>query len=60
MPKPVTVTYRVFENGDAFAEGAASYYADKMAEFGNSIDLAKNVNVAFSGGTTPKAIFDLL
>ena len=26
----------------------------------NSIDVAKNVNVAFSGGTTPKAIFDLL
>ena len=60
MPKSVTVTYRVFENGDAFAEGAAAYYANKIAEFANSIDIANNVNVAFSGGTTPKAIFDLL
>jgi 6-phosphogluconolactonase len=53
VPKPVTVTYRVFENGDAFAAGAAAYYA-------KTIDIAKNVNVAFSGGTTPKAIFELL
>jgi len=60
VPKPVTVTYRVFENGDGFAEGAAAYYANKMAEFAKSIDIANNVNVAFSGGTTPKAIFDLL
>jgi 6-phosphogluconolactonase len=56
----VTVTYRVFENGDGFAEGAAAYYANKIAEFAKSIDVANNVNVAFSGGTTPKAIFDLL
>jgi hypothetical protein len=25
VPKAITVTYRVFENGDAFAEGAAAY-----------------------------------
>jgi 6-phosphogluconolactonase len=60
VPKPVTVTYRVFENGAAFAEGATAYYANKMAEFAKAIDIANNVNVAFSGGTTPKAIFDLL
>ena len=60
MPKPLTVSYRVFENGDAFAEGAAAYYAGKIAEFAKAIDIARNVNVAFSGGTTPKAVFDLL
>ena len=60
MPKPLTVSYRVFESGDAFAEGAAAYYAAKIAEFAKAIDIAHNVNVAFSGGTTPKAVFDLL
>jgi 6-phosphogluconolactonase len=60
VPKPMTVTYHVFENGAAFAEGAAAYYAGKIAEFAKSIDIAYNVNVAFSGGTTPKAVFDLL
>ena len=60
MPKPVTVTYRVFENGDGFVEGAAAYYANKIAEFAKSIDIANNVNVAFSGGTTPKTMFGQL
>ena len=60
MPKPITVTYHVFDNGAAFAEGTAAYYANKIADFAKSIDVANNVNVAFSGGTTPKAIFELL
>ena len=60
MPKPITVTYQVFENGDGFAEGAAAYYANKLAGFAKQIDVAHNVNVAFSGGTTPKAVFELL
>ena len=60
MPRPITVTYHVFDNGAAFAEGAAAYYANKIADFAKSIDVANNVNVAFSGGTTPKAIFELL
>ena len=57
MPKSITVTYRVFAAGDAFAEGAAAYYAEKLAAAGND---AAWVRVAFSGGTTPKQIFELL
>lgn len=60
MPKTIAVTYRVFENGDGFVEGAAAYYANKLAELAKTIDIAQNINIAFSGGTTPKAIFDLL
>lgn len=60
MPKPITVTYRVFDDGDAFAEGAAAYYAKKLAEFAKKVDVTKNINVAFSGGTTPKAVFELM
>jgi 6-phosphogluconolactonase len=60
VPNPVTVTYHVFENGAGFAEGAAAYYANKLAEVAKKIDIAQTINIAFSGGTTPKAIFDLL
>lgn len=60
MPKPIRVEYHVFDNGDAFTEGATDYYANRLAEFGATVPLAQHVNVAFSGGTTPKAIFELL
>lgn len=57
MPRPVTVTYHVFAAGDAFAEGAASYYANRLAAAGVN---AAWVRVAFSGGSTPKQLFTLL
>ncbi len=57
MARSVTVTYRIFAAGDAFNEGAAEYYANKLAEAGASAPL---VRVAFSGGTTPKQVFALL
>jgi 6-phosphogluconolactonase len=60
VPKPLTVEYRVFDNGAAFNEGAAAYYANKLAEFGVKVPISQRINIAFSGGTTPKAIFELL
>ncbi|MCU1312909.1 MAG: hypothetical protein JWM54_666, partial [Acidobacteriaceae bacterium] len=39
MPKPLTVEYRVFDNGAAFNEGAAAYYANKLAEFGVKVPI---------------------
>lgn len=60
MPKPITVHYQVFDNGEGFTAGAANYYANKLAELGATVPIAQRINIAFSGGTTPKAIFDLL
>ena len=56
MAQTITVTYHVFPS-ETFAENAAQYYATKMAEAGRKRSI---VRVAFSGGTTPKAIFELL
>ncbi len=57
MARAVTVTYHVFAAGDAFVEGAASYYASQLAAAGAS---SAWVRVAFSGGTTPRQVFELL
>ena len=57
MPRTVTVTYRVFPAGDAFTEGAAAYYANQLAAAAPD---GSWLRVAFSGGTTPKQVFELL
>jgi 6-phosphogluconolactonase len=56
MAKATRVTYYVFPS-DAFAERAAAYYAGQLAEAGRRRSM---VRAAFSGGSTPKAIFALL
>jgi 6-phosphogluconolactonase len=56
MAQTIAVTYHVFPS-DTFAENAAQYYATKMAEAGRQRSI---VRVAFSGGTTPKQVFELL
>jgi 6-phosphogluconolactonase len=57
LARPVTVTYRIFPAGEAFAEAAASYYANRMAAFAAGCAW---VRVAFSGGSTPKQVFAML
>ncbi len=57
MARTVVVTYYVFEPGESFAAGAAQYYADRLAEAGRE---QSHVRAAFSGGHTPKPVFELL
>ena len=57
MPRPVSVSYRVWTTSDALAAGAAEYFASAVSV---SVEARGVARVAISGGTTPKAMFMLL
>src|SRR5882757_5244479 len=57
MPRPVAITYRVSPDPAAVALAAANYFADAVIRSVSARGLAR---VAISGGSTPKAMFELL
>jgi 6-phosphogluconolactonase len=57
MPRPVTITYRVSPTAAAVAEAAAHFFTTAATKAAASRGMAR---VAISGGSTPKAMFDLL
>lgn len=57
MPRPVTVTYRVFPTPAATAQAAAQLFLDAVVRAAAARGVAR---IAISGGTTPKAMFALL
>ena len=57
MPQPVTVTYSVWPDSKAVAFAAAQLFADAVEQAVRSRGVAR---VAISGGSTPKAMFQLL
>jgi len=57
MPRPVTVTYRVFPTPAATAKAAAQLFLDAVVGAAAARGVAR---IAISGGTTPKAMFALL
>jgi 6-phosphogluconolactonase len=57
MPRPVTVTYEVFSTPDAMALAAAHLFASRVERAVATRGVAR---IAISGGSTPKAIFQLL
>jgi 6-phosphogluconolactonase len=57
VPRPVSVTYRVWPTAEALAAAAAEYFASAVAAAVEERGVAR---VAISGGTTPKAMFALL
>jgi len=57
MPRPVTLTYRVYPDPAAMAHAAAQLFTDVAAAAAQARGLAR---IAISGGTTPKAMFELL
>jgi 6-phosphogluconolactonase len=57
MPRAVTLTYRIYPTPDAVAHAAAQFFAGTAITAVQARGLAR---VAISGGTTPKAMFELL
>ena len=57
MPRPVSVTYRVWPTGAEVAAAAAELFASAAADAVQARGVAR---IAISGGTTPKAMFALL
>jgi 6-phosphogluconolactonase len=57
MPRPVTITYRVSPTPAAVAKAAAQLFTSAAVQAVASRGLAR---IAISGGTTPKAMFELL
>jgi 6-phosphogluconolactonase len=57
MPRPVTVTYRVFPTPTATALAAAQLFSDAAVKAATTRSVAR---IAISGGTTPKSMFALL
>ena len=57
MPRPVTVTYRVFASPVATARAGAQLFSDTAVKAATTRGVAR---VAISGGTTPKSMFQLL
>jgi 6-phosphogluconolactonase len=57
MPRPVTVTYRVFASPSATARAAAKFFSDAAVKAATDRGIAR---IAISGGTTPKSMFQLL
>jgi 6-phosphogluconolactonase len=57
MPRPVTVTYRVFASPAATARAAAQLFSDAAVKAAKDRGVAR---LAISGGTTPKSMFQLL
>jgi 6-phosphogluconolactonase len=57
MPRPVTVTYRVFPSPAATARAGAQLFSDTASKAATTRGVAR---IAISGGTTPKSMFQLL
>jgi 6-phosphogluconolactonase len=57
MPRPVTVTYRVFASPAATARAGAQLFSDTVVKAATARGVAR---IAISGGTTPKSMFQLL
>jgi 6-phosphogluconolactonase len=57
MPRPVTITYSVSPTPAAVAKAAAQLFTGSAIEAVKARGLAR---IAISGGTTPKAMFELL
>jgi len=57
MPRPTTVTYRVYSTPAEVAAAAAQLFTSSVIAAANARGIAR---VAISGGTTPKAMFALL
>jgi 6-phosphogluconolactonase len=57
MPRPVTITYRIYPTPPAVAQAAAQLFTDTVL---NAVQTRGLARVAISGGTTPKAVFALL
>ena len=57
MPRPVTVTYRVFASPAATARAGAQLFSDTALKAATARGVAR---IAISGGTTPKSMFQLL
>ena len=57
MPRPVTVTYEVFPTPEAMALASAHLIASRVEKAAATRGIAR---IAISGGSTPKAIFQLL
>ena len=57
MPKPVTVTYKVYPTAEAMAEAAAQLFAERVEKAVQQRGVAR---IAISGGSTPQAMFKLL
>jgi 6-phosphogluconolactonase len=57
MPKPVSVTYKIFPTAEAMAQASAQLFADRVEQAVAQRGVAR---VAISGGSTPQATFKLL
>lgn len=57
MPRPTTVTYRVYNTPAEVAKAAAELFTSSVNAATNARGIAR---VAISGGTTPKAMFALM
>jgi 6-phosphogluconolactonase len=57
MPRPVTLTYRVFSTPAAVAEAAAQLFTTNAVQ---AVASRGRARIAISGGSTPKAMFALL
>ena len=57
MPRPISVTYKVWLTTDALAGAAAEYFAAAVTA---AVEARGVARVAISGGTTPRAMFALL
>jgi 6-phosphogluconolactonase len=57
MPRPVTVTYQVWPSAADVAKASARLFASRVEQAVAGRGIAR---VAISGGTTPKAMFQLL
>ena len=57
MPKPVTVTYQVFPSAKEVSMATARLFASHVEQAVATRGIAR---VAISGGSTPKAMFDIL
>ena len=57
MPRPVTVTYATWPSPDLVAQAAAQLFTDSAQHAVSTRGIAR---IAISGGSTPKAMFQLL
>ena len=57
MPRPVTLTYKVYPNAPATAQAAAQLFTSAALA---AVQARGRARIAISGGSTPKAMFKLL